>query len=115
MHNLKENIITDLKNVIYNKLLWEVYFDDVQNELHFFINHLIADQSSLGIIEKDIISVANGENLENSPSFYAFVTFITEHRSEDHYDTVLNKGYHNITSNAIYSNVYDPEHNYFNV
>ncbi|WP_289759780.1 AMP-binding protein [Lactobacillus taiwanensis] len=115
LHNLKENIITDLKNVIYNKLLWEVYFDDVQNELHFFINHLIADQSSLGIIEKDIISVANGETLENSPSFSDFVKFINEHSSEDTLEKVFIQGFKNVTTNDFFSKVYDPEKNYFKV
>ena len=115
LHNLKENIITDLKNVIYNKLLWEVYFDDVQNELHFFINHLIADQSSLGIIEKDIISVANGETLENSPSFSDFVKFINEHGSEDTLEKVFIQGFKNVTTNDFFSKVYDPEKNYFKV
>ncbi|OYS45710.1 AMP-binding protein, partial [Lactobacillus taiwanensis] len=115
LHNLKENIITDLKNVIYNKLLWEVYFDDVQNELHFFINHLIADQSSLGIIEKDIISVANGETLENSPSFSDFVKFINEHSSEDTFEKVFIQGFKNVTTNDFFSKVYDPEKNYFKV
>lgn len=115
LHSLKENIITDLKNIIYNKLLWEVYFDDVQNELHFFINHLIADQSSLGIIEKDIISVANGKTLENSPSFSDFVKFINEHSLEDTLEKVFIQGFESITSDAFFSKVYNPEKRYFKV
>ncbi|KRL62166.1 non-ribosomal peptide synthetase [Lactobacillus psittaci] len=115
LHNLKENIITDLKNSIYNNLLWEVYFDDVQNELYFFINHLIADQSSLGIIEKDIISVANGENLENNSSFSDFVKFINEHSSEDTLEKVFIQGFKRVTTDNFFSKVYNPEKSYFKV
>ncbi|MCU0083128.1 AMP-binding protein [Streptococcus danieliae] len=94
--SLKEQISNDLKESVFDKLLWEVYFDDGHNELYFFIDHLITDQSSLSILEKDILMVANGGELEEGASFSDFVNFMNENSSSDTLEKIMVQGFEQV-------------------
>ncbi|MDO4912565.1 MAG: AMP-binding protein [Lactobacillus sp.] len=90
--NLQEDIIQDLQNNPLNHLLWEVYFVEDKQELHFFINHLITDQSSLGILEKDLLASADGQTLP-TVSFTDFVDFIEKNSHVETLEKVCQQGF----------------------
>lgn len=60
LNNLHEHIVSKLRTKTFDQLLWEVYLVEDKHELHFFINHLICDQASLSVIEKDIVKIVQG-------------------------------------------------------
>ena len=112
---LREEILNDLQEKPFNKLLWEVYFDDHQKELYFFINHLITDQFSLSIIEKDILALVNGLELKNGHSFSDFVDFINRNSSLDTLDKILNQGFKQVVIENFFSRSYHSSSKYFKV
>lgn len=115
VENLREQIINDLKEDVFGKLLWEVYFDDIHNELYFFINHLITDQFSLSIIEKDIITIVNGENLEGENSFSEFVNFVNENSSYHTLEKIFIQGFEQIITENFFARSYNTLSKFFKV
>ncbi|MFN0602785.1 AMP-binding protein [Facklamia hominis] len=115
IESLREKVINNLKERVFDKLLWEVYFDNDQNELYFFINHLITDQFSLSIIEKDIITILNGGNLKNGNSFSDFVNFINKNSSNDTLEKIFIQGFEQVVAKNFFSTSHNTSSKYFKV
>lgn len=114
-NDLKDEILENIKFNIFNNLLWEVYFIEDKNELYFFINHLITDQYSLGVLEKDILSITEGNELIYSNSFSEFVEYINENSSIDTLSKVAELGFKDVKNDDFFSIKYKNEENYFKV
>ncbi len=113
--SLKNKIIKDLENEILNKILWEVYFDDVNSELYFFINHLITDQYSISIIEKDILTLVEGMDLIINNTFSDFVDLINYNSSMNTLEKILDKGFDKVEKDNFYNITYNNHSKYFSV
>lgn len=112
---LEEKIENDLKQNIFGKLLWEVYYLEDTNEIHFLINHLITDQSSLSILEKDMLCALQGEVLETKASFSSFVDFIEQNSKEESLEVICAQGFEKVLAENFYSQRHESKQGYFKV
>ncbi|WEV44671.1 AMP-binding protein [Streptococcaceae bacterium ESL0687] len=115
LENLRDLIIKDLEDVVFDRLLWEVYFVEDTSELHFFINHLITDKSSLSILERDILTSLEGGTLESNPTYSDFIRFIDENSRPESLEAVCSQGFELVAGADFYSKSYGETKNYLRV
>ncbi len=113
--SLDEKIKSDLEKSVKNCLLWEVYFAEDKNVLHFFFNHLISDQASLNIIEKDIFKIIEDKPISKNSSFTEFVAFIDRNSLMASPAKISRLGFENVVQDNFYSLAYDSKSKYFKV